>query len=277
MAILLAGLTAVLYGVFDFAGGIATRRAPVFAVAFWANLVGLGLALLISATHHVLVGATFTVADSIWGLISGVAGVTGVVFYFLGLARGRMAVVSPVSAVTLSLVPFLFGLVTGERYQLPAWMGVALAMPALWLTVASRQTGNRPAKAAYGVAAGLAFSVVFIGMGQISPEAGMWPLLTFKCGGLAVVSILVKARQVPLSIPRREFALAFVAGGSVIANLTYLVAVQIGPLGLVAVASSFYPGVVAVLAYFVDGERISPSRLTGLALSVTALAMIALG
>ncbi len=277
MAILLAGLTSVLYGVFDFAGGIATRRAPVFAVAFWANVVGLVLALLISVIHHALVGATVTGADLIWGVISGLAGVTGVVFYFLGLARGRMAVVSPVSAITLSLVPFLFGLVTGERYQPAAWVGVALAMPALWLTVAARETGNRPAKAVYGMAAGLAFSVVFIGMGQITPEAGMWPLLTFKCGGVAAVGILVMTRRVPLRLPPRELGLAFVAGGSVLANLTYLVAVQIGPLGLVAVASSFYPGVVALLAFLVDRERIPPSRLIGLALSVAALSMIALG
>lgn len=276
MAILLAGLTSVFYGVFDFAGGLATRRAPVFAVAFWANVIGLILSLMIASIHHVLMGATFTFADSAWGVVSGVAGVTGVVFYFQGLAKGRMAVVSPVSAVTLSLVPFLFGLVTGERYQLLAWIGVALAMPALWLTVGSRETGNRPAKAIYGFAAGLAFSVVFIGMGQIAPEAGMWPLWTFKCGGLAAVGILVAIRRVPLRLRGRERVLSYVAGGSVLANLTYLLAVQIGPLGLVAVASSFYPAVVALLAFLVDRERIPPLRLLGLALSITALALIAL-
>ena len=78
MAILLAGLTSILYGVFDFAGGMATRRAPVFAVAFWANVTGLGLALVIGAVHHILVGATATATDFVWGPISGVAGVTRV-------------------------------------------------------------------------------------------------------------------------------------------------------------------------------------------------------
>ena len=43
MAILLAALTSVFYGVFDFAGGMATRRASVFAVAFWSNVMGLAL------------------------------------------------------------------------------------------------------------------------------------------------------------------------------------------------------------------------------------------
>ncbi len=276
MAIALAVLTSILYGAFDFAGGLATRGAPVFAVAFWANITGLGLSLLIAGTHHILVGASFAFSDIAWGTFSGVAGVAGVVFYFQGLAKGRMAVVSPVSAITLTMVPFLFGLLTGETYALLSWIGVALATPALWLTVANRQTQNRPGKAAYGFAAGMLFSLVFIGLAQISPEAGFWPLVTFKCGSLASVGIMVKVRRVPLRMPRREYTLAMMAGGSVLANLTYLLAVQIGPLGLVAVASAFYPGVVALLAFFVDRERISSYRAAGLALSVIALALIAM-
>ena len=276
MAIFLAVLTAVLYGVFDFAGGMATRRAPVFAVGFWSNVAGLGLSLLIAAIHHQLLGASLTVGDIMWAAVSGVAGVTGVLFYFQGLAKGRMAVVSPVSAVTLSLVPFLFGLITGEQYALPAWMGVALAGPALWLTVATRQLQNRPGKAGYGFAAGATFSIVFIGMAQISPEAGLWPLVIFKCGSLAAVGILVRIRRVPLRMPRREGRLALAAGGTTLANLTYLLAVQIGPLGLVAVASSFYPGVVALLAFLVFRERVTPTRLAGLVLSLVSLSLIAL-
>ena len=276
MAIFLAVLTAVLYGVFDFAGGMATRRAPVFAVGFWSNVAGLGLSLLIAAIHHQLLGAALTLGDIMWATVSGVAGVTGVLFYFQGLARGQMAVVSPVSAVTLSLVPFLFGLITGEQYALLAWIGVALAGPALWLTVATRQRQDRPGKAAYGFAAGATFSIVFIGMAQISPEAGMWPLVIFKCGSLAAVGILVKVRRVPLRMPRREGMLALAAGGTTLANLTYLVAVQIGPLGLVAVASSFYPGVVALLAFLLFRERITPTRIAGLTLSLVSLSLIAL-
>lgn len=276
MAISLAVLTSVLYGVFDFAGGMATRRAPVFAVGFWSNVAGLGLSLLIATIHHAVMGASLTTGDVVWAAGSGVAGVTGVLFYFQGLAKGRMAVVSPVSAVTLSLVPFLFGLLTGENYPLLAWMGVVLAAPALWLTVATRQFQDRPGKAAYGFAAGLTFSIVFIGMAQISPEAGMWPLVIFKCGSLAAVGTLVKIRRVPLRMPRNEGLMAFAAGGTTLANLTYLLAVQIGPLGLVAVASSFYPGVVALLAFLIYRERISGTRIAGLTLSLISLSLLAL-
>ena len=59
------------------------------------------------------------------------------VAYYEGLAKGKMAVVAPVSAITLSLIPFMFGLLTGERYALLPWIGVAIAAPAMWLTVAT--------------------------------------------------------------------------------------------------------------------------------------------
>ncbi len=276
MAFLLAVLTSVFYGVFDFAGGMATRRGPVLAVAAWANTAGLGLAFSIAAIHHLAVGATVTLADFSWGLISGVAGVAGVVFYFLGLARGRMAVVAPVSAVTLALVPFLFGVALGERHSLVSWLGVLVAMPALWLTVQERSRVGRPAMAFFGFAAGLTFSLFFIGVAQISSEAGLWPLVSIKLGGLASVAVLMALRRVPFWLPPEARALALVAGGAVLANLTYLLAVQIGPFGLVAVASSFYPVVVAVLARIVDKQRISPHRMMGLALSVVALTLIVL-
>ncbi len=52
MAILLAGLTSIFYGVFDFAGGMATRRVPVFAVAFWSNIMALALSGLVAFLYH---------------------------------------------------------------------------------------------------------------------------------------------------------------------------------------------------------------------------------
>jgi hypothetical protein len=46
VAILLAGMSALLYGGADFYGGLATRRSPVSAVLVFSQLVGLVLALV---------------------------------------------------------------------------------------------------------------------------------------------------------------------------------------------------------------------------------------
>lgn len=276
MAILLAGLTSLLYGLCDFAGGLATRRAPVLAVTLWANLVGLGIALLVSLMHFVVIGDSVTIADLAWGLVSGVAGVAGLALYFHGMATGRMAVVAPVSAVTLAVVPLMFGVLTGERYGVLSWVGVGLAIPALWLTVHRQGRWDGSGKAIYGLLSGLTFALFLIGIAQTSPEAGLWPLVTVRVGGLGLLSILVVIRQVPVVLPRGARHLAMLAGGDILANLTYLLAVRIGPFGLVAVASSFYPVVISVLARLVEKEEMSPSRIAGLGLSMVSLALIAL-
>ncbi|MCY4621003.1 MAG: DMT family transporter [bacterium] len=276
MAILLAGLTSVFYGVFDFAGGMATRRAPVFAVAFWSNIMALTLSGLVAFFYHLVFGSAVSLSDLAWGAASGVAAVAGVVAYYEGLAKGQMAVVAPVSAITQSLIPFMFGFLTGERYALLPWIGVALAVPAMWLTVATRIRGDRPGKAIYGLGAGVGFSLMFIGLAQVSGEAGMWPLISFRFAGVATAAVLVKARGIPLRMARKNLLLSFVAGGAILANLTYVLAVRIGPLGLVAVASSLYPAVVVVMAFLVYRERPAPQRIVGLLLSLGALSLIAL-
>lgn len=276
MAILLAGLTSVFYGVFDFAGGMATRRAPVFAVAFWSNLMGLMLSGLVAFSYHLAFGSAVSLSDLAWGAVSGVAAVAGVVAYYEGLAKGKMAVVAPVSAITLSLIPFMFGFLTGERYALLPWIGVALAAPAMWLTVATRIREDRPGKAIYGLGAGLGFSLMFIGLAQVSGDAGMWPLIPFRCAAVATAGVVVKARGIPLRMAKKNLFLTFAAGGAILANLTYLLAVRIGPLGLVAVASSLYPAVVVVMAFLVYREKPAPQRIVGLLLSLGALSLIAL-
>lgn len=273
MAFLLAGLTALFYGSSHFAGGMATRRAPVLAVTFWANLVGLAIVIFVSVMHNAS-GDSAGLADHAWGALTGVAGLVGVTLYFQGLARGQMAVVAPLSAVTQAIVPFLFGTLIGERHGPAAWMGVAMAVPALWLTVHRRGPENRPPKALYGLAAGLAFSLFFVAISRISPEAGFWPLVTLRASGLVVLGIVFAARREGPALPAGTRRLALLSGGYTLASLTYLLAVQIGPFGLVTVAASFYPAVTVLLALLVGRERIPARRITGLALSVAALALI---
>jgi len=279
MAFLLAGLSSLIYGVCDFSGGLATRRAHVLAVTLWANVVGLAIAILVAVIGHQVEAASVTVADLAWGLGSGVAGVTGLAIYFQGMARGQMAVVAPVSAVTLALVPFLFGVATGERYPLVAWLGVLVAMPALWLTVQTRSSQNRPGKALYGVAAGVTFSVFLVAIAQTSPESGLWPLVAMRIGGLTLLTVLVFSRVLFTpgtrpGLPPGARLPTLIAGGDILANLAYLLAVRIGPFGLVTVVSTFYPVVIALLARVVEKERISPHRFLGLALTVLSLVLI---
>jgi drug/metabolite transporter (DMT)-like permease len=234
----------------------------------------LAIAAVASAAHHQVIGASVTGADIAWSVLTGVAGMVGVVLQFQGLAKGQMAVVAPVSAVTQAVVPFLFAVLAGEQHGIMAWLGVTVAIPALRLTVHRQRDQSRPGKALYGLGAGLALSVWFIAISQTSPQAGLWPVLALRGTGFILLSALLLVRRQAPTLPSNARSLALASGLYTLANFTYLAAVHIGPFGLVTVAASFYPAVTVLLALIVEREKMSLHRAMGLALSIASLILI---
>ena len=96
LAICLAVASSLGYGAGDFAGGLASRRFGPVRVSIVGSAVAtvLSWAVLISSG-----GPGPTVRAVAWGLASGLAGGTGTLVLYRGLARGQMSVVGPVSAV----------------------------------------------------------------------------------------------------------------------------------------------------------------------------------
>ena len=119
-----------------------------------------------------------------WALLAGVATGMGTGFLYRGFSSGRMSVVAPVSAVGAALVPALVGAVTGERPSLLVWIGVAAALPGIWLVSSTpedpMQAGEPRESVAAGlvdgILAGLGFGLLFAALGQVSDGAGWWPL-----------------------------------------------------------------------------------------------------
>ena len=160
MGILLGLAAALLYGSSDFAGGLASRRlSPVQAAVA-------GSAVAAAAAWTVLImsaGPGPSVRAVAWGLASGLAGGTGTLVLYRGLARGQMTVVGPVSAVGAAVFPVLAGVALGERPSMLAVAGVLVALPAIVLVAAAGPLRGRLGGGALeGIGAGLAFGVLFI-------------------------------------------------------------------------------------------------------------------
>jgi drug/metabolite transporter (DMT)-like permease len=276
MVLLLSLCAAVAYGLSDFVGGVVTRRASVWSVAATSQAAATVLTIGLAATN--LGDPTF--GDVSWGTLAGLGSGAGNLFIYRGLARGRMAVVAPLSAITAAALPVLVGLSTGERPGMFAAVGVLAALPAIWLVSTS---GNRLRHAdrgdvVCGLLAGLGFGVQFSALGQVPEQAGLTPLLVSQVVSVVAIVIAAVARSAQWMPRDRHSRLGAVAGLLAgIATVCFQLAAQRGLLTIASVVTSLYPAVTVLLAATVLRERIHRTQGAGLALATTAVVLIALG
>jgi drug/metabolite transporter (DMT)-like permease len=189
-----------------------------------------------------------------------------------------MSVVGPVSAVGAAVVPVLAGVALGERPSVLTVAGVVVALPAIVLVAASGSVRGKLGAGLFdGLAAGLAFGVLFIGLAQAGRNSGLWPVASEQTGTLLItLALAVKSRQ-PLRIPVRALGLPVLVGASgMAATVAYFYATHFSMLAVAAVLVSLYPGVTVMLARALLHERFSPAQRAGLGLCALAIAVIAL-
>ena len=273
MAVLLALVAALAYGLSDFVGGLASRRTSAWPVAFVGTAAALvGALVLVLATD-----GSPTHADLAWGAVAGIGTGTGGAFLYRGLAAGRMGVVAPISAVGAALLPVCVAVITGERPAHVVWLGIAAAVPGIWLV--SREPGGSGDLAAGildGVLAGLGFGLLFAALGQVPEEAGFAPLAVAQGVGLVCVAATASAlggRWMPYD---RSQAWGVAAGLlSMAAVVAFLQATQTGLLAVASVVTSLYPAITIALAAIVLRERIHLSQGLGLVLCGVAVGLVA--
>ena len=273
MAVLLSLAAALAYGLSDFVGGLASRRTSAWPVAF----VGTAAAFVGALVLALVTDGSPTRADLGWGALAGVGTGAGGAFLYRGLAAGRMGVVAPISAVGAALLPVCVGVATGERPALLVWLGIAAAVPGIWLV--SREPGGSGDLAAGildGVLAGLGFGLLFAAMGQVPEEAGFAPLAVAQAVGMACVAVtatVLGGRWVPYD---RSQAWGIVAGAlASVAVVAFLLATQTGLLTVASVVTSLYPAITIALAAGVLRERIRVSQGVGLLLCGIAVGLVA--
>ena len=279
MAILLAGISALLYGGADFYGGLATRRSPVSAVMVCSQLVGLGLAL---AAVVVLGSAPPRFADLAWGAVAGVCGAAGLAALYTALATTVVAVASPVAAVVGAVIPVAIGVVAGERPGALAWVGIAAALPAVALLSAGPRSGAGAAlvrrAALLGAGAGLGFGLFFVAIARTAPDSGLWPLVGARVSTISLVALAAAFRGRSLRPSAGSLGTVVVTGAlDMGANIAFLLASRSGLLSITAAVAALYPGPTVLLAWIVLSERLTPFRVAGLVLALVGVALISAG
>ena len=291
MAVVLALVSALGYGLSDFVGGLVSRRASAWSVAF---LAGISATLCLGIVALLVPGSPGG-ADLAWGALAGVGSGVGTGFLYRGFASGRMGVVAPVSTVGAAVVPVLVGTATGERPSLLVWLGIVLAMPGIWLVASEpaddlsridldgRSDAPAPRRGLAdgmvdGLVAGLAFGFLFAAIGQVPGSAGLWPLVLAQAVSVPVVILLATAMRAPWVPSGRSVHWAWLAGPlGALAVTTFLLATQRGYLTIAGVLTSLYPAVTVLLAALVLRERVHRAQGLGLGLCAVAVVMVAAG
>lgn len=269
MASLLALSGAVLWGVGDFLGGLASRRLAVVAVLAISQAVGLaGVALWVWIASDPFPG----LSEILPAAAAGVAGLIGLGALYRGLAVGAMGIVAPISAAS-PVVPLVVDAGRGLTPTVLQLLGIVLVLVGI-VTLSREPRGVETRRIAAGaglaVVAALGFGGFIVGLDAGSDESAPWAVVAARSASVAFALAAAALTSASLRPPVR-FMPALVAVGAFDtgANVCVAFATTKGSAGIVAVLSALYPIVTVVLARLVLAERLSAARRIG---GVTALA-----
>lgn len=278
MAIVLALLSALSYGIADFAAGLASRSFDVGAVAG----VGQVLGLCAAALAVVLIPGAGPKGSALeWGALSGVGSALGTLSLYRGLSVARMSVVATVSGVLTAVIPVIVGLGIGNHLSVGAAVGIVLAVPAIAMVSSQGPTQAQTAARAglmYGCLAGLGFGLLFVALDRAGTHAGAWPLVPGQLVSVLLVAPFAVRGLRTSKRPSRRTATIIMSAGvlSGAANLLFLAATGHGQLAIVAVLSALYPAVTVILARVFLAERWTRAQAVGLISAAAAVVLITL-
>jgi drug/metabolite transporter (DMT)-like permease len=279
VGVVLGLLVAVAYGSSDFVGGLATKQRRALQVVPVGQLVAaiaVAMAMVVSWGHHRPVGH-----DLLLGIGAGASVAVAVTLLFRGLASGAMSVIAPVTAVGAAVIPFVWGVLHGERPSGVQLVGAVLAVAAVSIVARPPASDGAlhvpPVEIAGAVLSGVGFGLVFVLLSETSSASGLWPVLASKTTACVVISLAALAQRVT---PSPGPALPLVVGGGVLdalANGAFIAASRSGLVSVMAVLSSLYPAPTLVLARVVLGERTSRLQQLGLGLTLAGVVLLAAG
>ncbi|MFE6965177.1 EamA family transporter [Agromyces sp. NPDC057679] len=192
---------ALAYGIADFLGGVAARRATVFA----STTVNYVVAAVLLVVAVALTGGVWSAQAVTGGLVGGVLALIGFLAFFAALAAGPISLVTPVIGLLSSAVPVAAALVLGDKLSPIAWVAIAIAVVGGVLIGMEHRlsiTGLSTRTVFFTVSAGLGFGFATVALDRVPADAGLIPVLLDS--GLGAVILLALAALRPFSGPLRR-------------------------------------------------------------------------
>jgi drug/metabolite transporter (DMT)-like permease len=293
---ILALAAAMLYGTADFLGGVASRRASVFAVLALTVPAGAVVMVLVALLGqapalggllgHAGPGALGGVASAGswsaagWAAASGVCGASGLVAFYAGFASAPISVVAPVAALVSAVLPVGVAIAGGERPAATVIAGGLVCLVAVVLVSAQPAdrlvTSGRLRALGYGAAAGAGFGLFFIFLKNAGQSGVLWPVAISRSAGTVVAFGIALATRTGVRAGRGGITGIALLSGAIdaAANVCYVLATRAGLFGLAVVITSLYPGITVLLARVLLGERMRWLQRAGLLLAAAGVVLV---
>ena len=310
MVTILALAAAVLYGTADFLGGVASRRASVFAVL--AVTVPAGAVVVVAVAllgevpwlggllgHGLGSSASFGNWGAVgWAAASGVCGSSGLIAFYAGFAAAPISVVAPVAALVSTVLPVGVAIADGERLTASMVAGGAICLAAIVMVSMPPARRGRPDRGrpgggqggddrhdtasrlrglGYGIAAGAGFGLFFLCLKNAGQSGVLWPVAVSRTAGtLVAFGMALATRTRPWRRLGGETGVIALVSGTVdaAANVCYVLATRAGLFGLAVVITSLYPGMTVLLARWLLGERMRWLQRAGLLLAAIGVVLL---
>jgi drug/metabolite transporter (DMT)-like permease len=265
---LISGLS---WGVADFLGGLASRRAAVLAVVALSQVVGLALALTALAIVRPDLPPGRELALSV---VAGLSGLIGLVAFYRAMAIGSISLIAPISALG-AVVPLALDLGAGRA---PGALGLAGMVLALGGAALAGRAPGHASRTGVGLAllAALGFGGFFSLLAEGAATSALWGLAASRAGSTPIVLGAALLVAGGLSMSRRTLGLVVLSGAlDATANLLFAEASRRGLVSVAAVLGSLYPVATVALAGLILHERLGRLQAAGAALALGGVAMIA--
>lgn len=276
-AVLLSLLSAVLYGVGDFWGALASRRSHSLQVL--PMIVFSGLLTVLAMIPFL--GANFSQSAVIYGVLGGIFGAAGFFVFYRALAIGPMGIASAIIAVVCSTIIYLVDIFRGTHVTPVGVIGALLAMGSIILVSKSTEDATHPVTAKMvrtALLAGVIVAMFFMMLAYAPKDAGVATFTVTRTTQLVLIcTAAILLRKKITRGERPDYRMAIGTGlADAFAAVAFIYASHSGAVAIVAVISNLYPAVTLIIAHFAIHERVERHQYVGMAGAIASVALLTL-
>jgi drug/metabolite transporter (DMT)-like permease len=272
MAIWLALITAVMWGVMEVLLIRMAKKVGAFAVAVWLAILGGALAIPIAIASGPAPGT----GELAVAIAPGLLGLGATFLYLVALRVGQLTVVSPTVATSGGVGAVLAVVFLDEHIRVAIVLAVVASV--VGVVMASASGRGRVTGAGWAVPAALLFGAYTTALAVSAQRVGpMWAVLGYRVATLLVlvpIGLTIDGLRLSLDPAIRKPIVA-AAVLEAVGFAAFTIALDLGPVAIVSVIMAQFTTVAVVLAALLLHERLRPHQWVGVTVVIGSI--VALG